>query len=107
MKDDNNGFIMTEFVGLRPKMYSYKVIECKKNKYKLVEKKEKLKFKDFVKCVKQNTVVTGKQPFIKSHYHKVYSIEQEKILLDSGNNKRFILEDKISTHAWGHYKLSQ
>lgn len=39
MKDENKGFIMTEFVGLGPKMSSYKVIERKKNKYKLVEKK--------------------------------------------------------------------
>lgn len=117
MKDENDGFIMTEFVGLRPKMYSYKVIS-KKNKNEIVENKRakgvkrhiinnKLKFKDFLECVKHNTVVSGRQPLIKSHYHKVYSIKQKKIFLDSGDDKRFILDDKISTLAWGHYKLSQ
>lgn len=110
MKDENEGFVMTEFVGLRPKMYSYKIqrIISKKNKKKklhVCEKKrakgvkkhiinDKLKFKHFVKCVKENTVFTGSQPLIKSHYHKVYSIEQNKIL-----------RHKVSTLAWGHYKL--
>lgn len=111
MKDENSGHIMTEFVGLRAKMYSYKVQKskniCTESKRAKGVKKHiinnKLTFSDFLKCVEENTTFVSSQPSIRSNYHKVYTISQNKIMLESSDDKRYILSDKKSTLAWGHY----
>lgn len=69
--------------------------------------KNKLQFNDFLKCIEENAAFAGSQPLIKSSYHKVYSITQNKIFLESSDDKRYILSDKKSTLAWGHYKCPQ
>lgn len=74
MKDVNKGKIISEFVGLRPKMYSIKV--QKDDRFKITKRakgvkkhilKKKISFKNYVECVMSNTVFTGSQPLIKSH----------------------------------------
>lgn len=111
MKDENSGHIMTEFVGLRAKMYSYKVqkfknLSIESKRAKGVKKhiiNNKLRFSDFLKCIEENTAFVGSQPSIRSNYHKVYTITQNKVMLESSDDKRYILSDKKSTLAWGHY----
>ena len=40
---------------------------------------------------------------IRSYKHDVYSISQTKIGLCSFDDKRYILDDNISTYAYGHH----
>ncbi|KAJ8914882.1 hypothetical protein NQ315_014895 [Exocentrus adspersus] len=57
MKDENNGVIMTEFVGLRAKMYSIKCGSvCTTKKIKGVKKdviKNHIKFLDYLTCLRE------------------------------------------------------
>ena len=39
---------------------------------------------------------------IRSHEHEVYSEEVNKVALDSHDDKRIILDDKILTHSFGY-----
>ena len=39
---------------------------------------------------------------IRSYGHEVYTEEVNKVALDSQDDKRIILEDKIHTHALGY-----
>lgn len=111
MKDENAGMIMTEYVGLRAKMYSYRIqkssnVTIESKRAKGVKKhiiNNKLTFNDFLACITENTVYKGSQSLIRSNYHKVYTINQQKTFLDCGDDKRFILADGFSTLAWGHY----
>ncbi|XP_066600072.1 uncharacterized protein [Prorops nasuta] len=84
MKDENNGKIMTEFVGLRTKMYTFKVQDCTK----ITEK-------------------SRNQNLIRSKLHKVFSTTQRKIALSPYDDKRHITPGSVMTLAWGHYRLKE
>ena len=59
MKDELGGDIMREFVGLRPKMYAYKVGSKESKKCKGVKKcvvKKDIKFKDYKRCLMRDEV---------------------------------------------------
>ena len=61
MKDELGGKIMTEFVALRPKPYSYLTDDCKEDKKAKRTKKcvikRMLKFYDYKHCLKNNTTI--------------------------------------------------
>lgn len=109
MKDENNGVIMTEFVGLRSKMYSTRVKHKDKIKkakgVKSYVVKKQLKFKDYLECIKNNCNINIKQNLIMSKLHNVLSVEQKKVGLSPFDDKRFLIPNKFSTLAWGHYKI--
>lgn len=108
-KDENSGEIMTEFVGLRAKMYSVRVkahdtIKKAKGVKSYVVKKH-LKFDDYVECLNQNIIKIGNQNMIRSKLHNLYTINQSKILLSPNDDKRHIEPNRIDTLPWGHYSL--
>lgn len=110
MKDENDGKIMTEFVGLRSKMYSYRIKGEKKaiKKAKGVKKNvvdKKLTFKKYFNCISSLCKLEEKQCGIISRLHKVFSVEQMKSVLDPHDDKRKRLPNGINTVAWGHYSL--
>jgi hypothetical protein len=109
MKDENNGECMTEFVGLRSKMYSVRVKgrdHMKKAKgVKAYLLKKDITFEDYVDCIQSGHVIVNEQNSIRSKNHHVYSIKQSKITLNPHDDKRYIKEDKINTLPWGHYKI--
>ena len=69
MKDENNGALMTEFVGLRAKMYATRVcdvsvetIETKKVKgVKRSVVANEIRFEDYVRCLRENVQTTIRQ----------------------------------------------
>lgn len=109
-KDEANGKPISEFIGLRAKMYSY-IIDNDKNEHK--------KCKGIKKCnVSKNInhnmykdalfnakIYYEKQCLIKSEKHVLTSIEQNKISLSSFDDKRYTLSDSITTMTFGHYKI--
>ena len=42
---------------------------------------------------------------MQSHKHEIFSETVNKIALSANDDKRIILDDKISTLAFGHYKI--
>ena len=91
MKDELGGGIITEFVALRSKTYSYKTddsIELKKTKgtKKCVVKKI-LRFENYKKCLFSNEIMLKSQRRFKSENHKVYRENINKIALSSDDNK--------------------
>lgn len=84
-KDELNGHVMTDFVGLRSKMYCVKAsgIE-KKKKAKGIKKyvlNKKIKFQDYIDCIKNNCAIVKEQNTFRSKNHIVYSIRQSKVAL--------------------------
>ncbi len=107
MKDEANGQIMTHFVGLRSKMYSFKLQDgkvykkSKGVKYNVV--KNKISFDDYVNCLKMHEIKNTSQCCIRSIKHNVFSVKQTKIALSPFDDKRCILENSHDTLPWGHY----
>ena len=108
-KDEVNGDIIDEYVGLRAKLYSYKMFEgeeskkCKGVKKSVVKKS--ITHEDYKKCLLTGKEQLRKQNIIRSYKHEVYTEEVNKVALSANDDKRYILEDGINTLALGHYKI--
>lgn len=108
MKDENNGIIMREFVGLRSKMYSFlrdDSIECKKAKGVKKNVCDKLTINDYKNCLYNDKIYYGDMYVFRSKLHKIYTTHLNKISLSYLDDKRFICSDKENTYAWGHSNL--
>ena len=101
MKDEFGGIIITEFVGLKSKMYSIKKIDGKEhNAAKGVSIATDFdKFKD-VLFNKKN--VRHKMKRIQSKKHKLGIYQIDKIYLSCFDDKRYVLDDGIYTLTYFH-----
>ena len=106
MKDEAGGKIIEEFVGLRAKLYSYKMFEGKEEKkckgIKKVVIKKQISFDDYKECLLSKQPQMRKMNVIRSHQHELYSETVNKIALAADDDKRIILDDGISTLAFGN-----
>ena len=103
MKDELGGKIMTEFVALRPKIYSYLMdtaIKKAKDTKKCVIKRL-LKFNDYKNWLLKKKVILKSQKRFKSEAHNVYTEEINKIALSSHNDKRLQTFDRITSYPYG------
>ena len=110
MKDELGGAIMTEFMALRPKLYSYRGLDgsedkkCKGIKKCIVKKT--LTFEDYKTCLFNDSTEYRSQLMFRSSKHEVRTIEVNKIALNRDDDKRISGRDRISTLARGHKDLS-
>ena len=111
MKDECGGKQITEFVGLRAKMYSYKLDETEEKKAKGVKKnviKKYISFNDYYKfLIEREDPIYRIMNLIRSHKHEIYSETVNKVALSTGDDKRVIGADGISTYTYGHHMLYQ
>ena len=102
-KDEVAGKQITHFVGLRPKLYSYKVEDEKElKKCKGIKKnviKKKLDFNDYVKCLFTGEKEMRSMKIIRSENHDIFSKEVNKVALSNQDDKRCVLKDLIHTLA--------
>ena len=105
MKDELGGKIVTEFVALRQKTYSYLTDDCKEDKKAKGTKKSfikpRLKFNDYKNCLLNNKIVLKSQQRFKSERHDVYTEEINKIALSSNDDKRLQTLDIITSYPYG------
>ena len=110
-KDEANGAQITEFVGLRPKMYSYKLNtdgEGEKHRAKGIQYAiaKKLKHADYLEQLHRPKENRQTNRRIGSKLHQLYSIKVEKRGLCAFDDKRVIMEDGVTTRAYGHYQIT-
>ena len=100
MKDETGGKKITEFVGLRPKMYSFTVHGEENNsdvhlRAKGISKatKKHLRHRDYVDQLQRP--VENRRPNRRFAYklHKMHTLEIQKRCLCAFDDKRFLLED--------------
>ena len=97
MKDESGGAIMTEFVSLSPKLYSYQKLDgsedkkCKGIKKCIVKKT--LTFKDYKTCLFKNSTEYRSQLMFRSEKHEVHTIEVNKVALNRDDDKRISRKD--------------
>jgi hypothetical protein len=101
-KDELNGQIMEEFIGLKSKMYAYKLHETGKEskKAKGIKKnvvQKEIRFEDFRKCLLSKQPIYKKQNIFKCEKHDIYTVELNKKSLSAYDNKRLILDNGINT----------
>ena len=120
-KDEAAGRQITHFVGLRPKLYSFKMEEKKEgeegdekekkvkgenkteiDKAKGVKEcviKNSLTFEDYKNCLFSEKDLMREMNIIKSENHDIYSMTINKVALSANDDKRLICKNKIDTKA--------
>ena len=102
------GKIIKEFIGLRAKLYSYKMCEGKeKKKCKRIKKnviKNKITHEDYKNCPLQAKTKLTNMNVIRSRAHNIYTEKMNKVAVSFEDDKRIILEDGVHTLAVGHFK---
>ena len=110
MKDNLGGKIMTEFMALKPKLYSYRELDGSENKKcKGIKKcivKKTLTFEDCKTCLFSDSTEYRSQLMFRSAKHEVHTIEVNKVTLNRDDDKRISWKDGISTFVRGHKDLS-
>ena len=102
-KDEVGGKQISHFVGLRPKLYSFKVEEssttrkCKGIKKNVVKKQ--IEFEDYVRCLFKGEKQMRKMNIIRSEKHEIFSKEVNKLALSGEDDKRILCKDKVNTRA--------
>ena len=104
MKDELGGKIITEFVTLRPKTYSFLTDDGKEDKKAKGTKKciikKMIKFNDYIECLLDDEVILKSQHVSKKH--DVYTENINKIALSNNNDKRIVSSNKISSYPYGY-----
>ena len=105
MKDECNGKIVTEFIGLRSKMYC---VGIENNNYVKKAKgvktnvvKNTIDFNHFRECLFNFTVIYREQFNITSKYHNLYTEKCNKLALNPYDDKRCLLLNCTDTLPWG------
>ena len=113
MKDEVGGEIMTEFVTLKPKMYSYKagsaestagwdeVKKCKGKKKCVVRKT--ISFEDYKNCLLSGEASFRSQLMFRSSKHEVRTLEGNKLALSRDDDKCITING-INSLARGHHR---
>ena len=106
MKDELGGNIITEFVTLRPKIYSVLTDDGKDGKKAKGTKKcvikKMIKFNDYKKCLLNDELILKPQQRFISKKHDVYTENINKIALSNNDDKRIVSSNKISSYPYGY-----
>ena len=106
MKDELGGKIITEFVTLRPKTYSFLTDDGKEDKKAKGTKKciikKMIKFNDYKKCLLNDEAILKSQQRFISKKHDVYTGNINKIALSNNDDKRIVSSNKITNYPYGY-----
>ena len=105
MKDESEGKIIGEFVGLKSKMYSMKNIDDKEsntaNGVNIATE-----FNEFKNTLLNQKIIRHKMKRIQSKKHKLGTYEINKISVSYFDDKRFVLNKGIHTLAYFHKDIA-
>ena len=99
-KDEAAGKQISHFVGLRSKLYSYKIEDDDVKKAKGMKKNvvtKDISFDDYKQCLFSGEEQMRTMNIIKSDKHEIYCMRMNKIALSANNDKRIVMRDKIRT----------
>jgi len=109
-KDECAGVQPLEFVGLRAKMYSLLMPPFEKDKItaKGIKRsfvKKYIKHDTFLNCLNLHVKTKTAYSCIRSKNHLLRTLEIEKDGLNPYDDKRFILDDGITSLTYGHWRI--
>ena len=106
MKFGLGGKIITEFVTLRPKTYSFLTDDGKEDKKAKGTKKcitkKMIKFNDYNKSLLNGEIILKSQQRFISNKHDVYTEDVNKTALSDDDDKRIVSSKKIISYPYGY-----
>jgi len=115
-KDETGGEPILEFIGLRPKMYSFLTVHDSMEGVPRIEEKHRakgitraasklLRHQDFLRQLENPMENLQLNTRIGSRLHQLYTIELHKRGLCAFDDKRFLLADGINSLSFVHVKI--
>lgn len=103
-KDEMAGDVISEFTGLRAKLYCIKTVKSIIKKAKGITKAatRNLSISDYNNTLLNKTTTRCNMKLIRAVKHVLYTQQVNKKLLNGNDDKRQIQEDCIHTLPWGH-----
>jgi hypothetical protein len=113
MKDECAGKPAIEFVGLRSKMYSLLLDKDETNEHVKMTAKgvkrcfvtKRLRHDMYLETLRTRKVTYASFMNFRSRSHKLETVNFEKVCLSAYDDKRYVLNDGISTLAYGHFRI--
>jgi len=112
--DEAAGKPILEFIGLKSKMFSYIVEECGKEKNnkkaKGVKKniiKKEISHSDYRDVLFKSEKMHHQMRSIRSELHQISSYHLNKVSLSPFDDKRYILNDGITSYSYDHKKIQK
>ena len=107
MTDELQGKILREVACLRSKLYRMDYVGGKKQSATGVQKSVKKTLNhDFRNCLFSKKEVIKTMTQLHSYFHQIVINELDEVAISSSDDKRFLLENGVSSLAFGHYKNS-
>ena len=107
MKDECNGKIMTEFIGIRSKMYCYQVEDKCEKKGKGIKKhllKNELRMEHYRNCILEEKIYKCAYNNIGTDKHEMFTKVNNKIALNPFDDKRFLL-NSVDSLSYGYKNI--
>jgi hypothetical protein len=110
-KDETQGIPICEFIGLRSKMYSIKLDDdSEKKRAKGIVRnviKNHLKHDNYKHILETGDRMNSSMKMIRSFDHNVYTVNVTKVSLSAYDDKRYILDDGVTSYAYGNYCIQK
>ncbi|MEW8545032.1 MAG: hypothetical protein AB2693_16025, partial [Candidatus Thiodiazotropha sp.] len=109
LKDETASIPISEFVGLRSKMYSFVCDEKESKRLKGISKvtvKKDLRFDDYKTTLFQETQQQCHMSLIRSHCHQIFCENISKTGLSAFDDKRYLV-NPVQSYAYGHFRIKQ
>lgn len=111
-KDECNGKIISEFIGLKAKTYCFLLEEDNELTKKLKGVKRSvvskhISFDDYKNCLNHNEKIVRSQLNFISIKHNLYTQLSNKLALTNDDDKRFVIPHSNKTLAWGNKNIEK
>ena len=123
MKDELGANVLLEFIGLRPKAYAFKklilypdededeeigdIVEVKKLKgIQKCEVKKNINFDHYKSCLFEEKTHLSTNIYFQSHLHVIRTMRIRKIAMTPYDDKRYLLDDGITSFPHGYDTVS-
>ena len=112
-KDETSGDPIVEFIGLRPKMYSFTTLSMAKGTVKEKHRAKGIQYAAAARLTHAQYLAQLSNPTenrltnkrIGSLLHHLYTLATEKRALCAFDDKRYLCHDGVNTLAFGHHNL--
>lgn len=109
LKDEMKGSIISQFVGIKSKMYSLSYENKNKKTGKGIQRAVLEKFfshDDYKECVLESNLFFAQNRRIESKNHQLRTVEQSKLVLTPFDDKRYYINN-IDSLAYGHIDIKE
>ena len=101
MKDEMSSKVISEFAGLKSKMYLLVTVDDKE-KVRAKDANKKLRHDGFYDVLFDKNVIRHNMKRIQAKKHRLGTYDVFKVSLSCFDDKRYVLDDGIKSLAYGH-----